>query len=188
MVKRLIDLVGSAVLLVMVGPLIILLALLIRVDSSGPAIYRQRRIGLHGTHFTIYKLRTMATGTPEVATDQLGTSAQSYVTRFGSFLRKTSLDELPQLWNILCGDMSFVGPRPALHNQYELTRLREERGVLTVRPGLTGWAQVNGRDEISDIEKAELDSYYVRHGSLWLDMVILMRTVSAVLGARGVSH
>lgn len=188
MLKRCLDVVGSLTLLLLLSPLFLVLAVLIRLDSPGPAIYRQQRVGRFGRLFTIYKFRTMVVGTPELATDQMQGKAGSYVTRVGRILRKTSLDELPQLFNILIGDMSFVGPRPALHNQFRLIQLRAERGVHQVRPGLTGWAQVNGRDEISDLEKAELDAYYVRSRSLWLDLVILLRTVSAVFHARNVAH
>lgn len=185
--KRALDLIMALLLLVLTAPLMGIIALLIKADSPGPAIYRQRRMGRADHLFTMYKFRTMRVGTPEVATDRLQ-DAQQYLTGIGRFLRKSSLDELPQLWNIVRGDMSFVGPRPALHNQFELIALRRERGVDRLRPGLTGWAQIHGRDELGDHEKVALDSYYLEHAGLALDMKILLQTALAVMTARGVTQ
>lgn len=186
-VKRILDVLLAIIMLTVLLPFIVLIAILVQVDSPGPVLYAQKRVGQGGRFFTIYKFRTMIVGTPELATDRLS-DPQRYITRVGRFLRKTSLDELPQLWNILREDMSFVGPRPALHNQKELIALRRAMGIDRLKPGLTGWAQINGRDEVNDVEKAELDAYYLRHQSLWLDLLILLRTVLAVGSARGIAQ
>lgn len=187
MLKRIFDfLIGSAVCFFLF-PVLILLGLLVKVDSKGPALFRQRRIGQNDQEFYMYKFRSMAVGTPEVATDKLGDSA-NYVTKVGYYLRKYSLDELPQLLNIVKGDMSFVGPRPALYNQYDLREMRNTLGISNIKPGLTGWAQINGRDEVSLEEKVELDLYYFKHNSFLLDLVIIYRTVFSVFLGNGVSE
>jgi O-antigen biosynthesis protein WbqP len=183
--KRLLDIIVSIVALIVLTPLAITLALIIRLDDPGPVFFRQRRIGQHGRHFTMLKFRTMRVDTPNVSTEIMKAMGQSYVTRVGSFLRKTSLDELPQLWNILLGDMSFVGPRPALYNQADLIALREAAGVHSVRPGITGLAQIIGRDDLDISTKVAYDREYVSKRSFWLDLWILWRTVAAVVSARG---
>ncbi len=182
--KRLGDLTLSGVGLAVLSPLLLVIAALIRLDSRGPALFRQRRPSRGGREFIMLKFRTMSTGTPDLATHLVGSGVQ-YVTRVGAFLRRTSLDELPQLWNILVGEMSLVGPRPALYNQYDLIALRAERGIDALRPGLTGWAQINGRDDIPLDQKVAYDEHYLRHVSLPLDLTILMRTFLAVFSGRG---
>lgn len=188
-IKRGLDLLLSALMLVVLSPLLALIALLIKLDSKGPVIFTQKRIGKDKTYFNIYKFRTMRTDAPsEVPTNDLH-GAGSYITKLGSFLRKSSLDELPQLVNILKGDMSFIGPRPALWNQYELIELRDRYGANDVLPGLSGWAQVNGRDFLSlqEDRKAAYDGEYARNISFGFDMKCLWLTVVNVLGMRGVS-
>lgn len=161
--------------------------LLVRVTSPGPALYWSDRVGRHNRIFSMPKFRTMRIGTPAVATHLLE-NPDIYLTPVGSFLRKSSLDELPQLWSILVGDMSFVGPRPALFNQDDLVALRTEQGVHELVPGLTGWAQVNGRDGIPIPDKVKLDAEYLRRQSLWFDIRILWLTVRKVLRREDVSH
>lgn len=185
--KRLFDvLLAACALLLFVIP-IMLLALAIRVSSPGPALYWSDRVGAGNRIFRMPKFRTMKLGTPAVATHKLR-DPSAYLTPIGSFLRRTSLDELPQLWSILKGDMSFVGPRPALFNQDDLVALRTERGVHLLVPGLTGWAQVNGRDDLPIPVKVEFDAEYLRLHSFWFDMRILFLTIVRVLKASGVAH
>ena len=185
--KRLFDLtVGACAGLVLLLPLV-LVALAVRLTSEGPALYWSDRVGRNNTIFKMPKFRSMRVGTPAVATHLLA-DARSHLTPIGSFLRKSSLDELPQLWSILAGDMSFVGPRPALFNQHDLIALRTEQGVHTLVPGLTGWAQVNGRDELPIPEKVKLDVAYLQRQSLWFDLRILWLTFVKVLRRDGVSH
>ena len=162
-------------------------ALAVRLTSPGPILYWSDRVGKCNRIFKMPKFRSMRVGTPAMATHLLA-NAGSHLTPIGSFLRKSSLDELPQLWSILVGDMSFVGPRPALFNQHDLIVLRTERGVHTLVPGLTGWAQVNGRDELPISEKVKLDAVYLQHNSLWFDIRILWLTFVKVLRRDGVSH
>ena len=185
-VKRIFDLLlaGLAALLLCVPAC--LLALLVRLTSRGPALYWSDRVGRHNRIFRMPKFR-MRLGTPAVATHLL-TDAQAFLTPVGSFLRRSSLDELPQLWSILVGDMSLVGPRPALYNQHDLIALRTERGVHQLLPGLTGWAQVNGRDELPIPRKVELDVEYLQRQSLWLDIRILWLTLVKVVRREGVTH
>lgn len=171
---------------VLVFPVLVI-GVLVRLTSRGPALYWSDRIGRDNRVFRMPKFRTMRLGTPAVATHLLKDAA-SHLTPIGSFLRKSSLDELPQLWSILVGDMSFVGPRPALFNQDDLIALRTERGVHQILPGLTGWAQVNGRDEIPITDKVRLDEHYLRHQSLWFDVHILWLTLLKVLSRENVSH
>ena len=172
--------------LVMALPLL-MVSLAVRLTSDGPALYWSDRVGRNNLIFKMPKFRSMRVGTPAVATHLLA-DAHSHLTPIGSFLRKSSLDELPQLWSILAGDMSFVGPRPALFNQQDLIALRTERGVHTLVPGLTGWAQVNGRDELPIPEKVKLDAAYLQRQSLWFDIRILWLTFVKVLRRGGVSH
>ncbi|WP_051931692.1 sugar transferase [Clostridium sp. KNHs214] len=183
--KRFLDVLFSAVLLIILSPLLLIIAMLIKLNSRGPVFFTQMRIGRKNNLFKFYKFRTMRVGTPNVATDKLG-DAKSYITSVGKVLRKTSLDEIPQLINILKGDMTFVGPRPALYNQYNLKKLRTKAGVHALVPGVTGWAQVNGRDHNDDFQKTELDRYYLNHKSLKLDLKILFMTVFKVLRADGI--
>ena len=171
----------------LVLPLSGLLAILVVLTSPGPALYWSDRIGRHNRVFEMPKFRTMRTGTPAVATHLLE-SPEQWLTPIGSFLRKSSLDELPQLWSILKGDMSFVGPRPALFNQYDLIELRTQAGVHKLQPGLTGWAQINGRDELPITEKVKLDIEYMRLQSFKFDLYILWMTFLKVVKRDGVSH
>ncbi len=187
--KRFLDVLFSGLMLIVLLPVLALVALLIKLDSKGPVIFKQKRVGKDKKHFHIYKFRTMRTDTPsDVPTNDLR-GANSYITKLGGFLRKTSLDELPQLVNILKGEMSFIGPRPALWNQYELIRLRDECGANDVLPGLSGWAQVNGRDllGLEEEKKARYDGEYARNISLGFDLKCLALTVVNVLGMRGVA-
>jgi O-antigen biosynthesis protein WbqP len=186
-VKRVFDLLaGTCAGLVLLLPLV-LVALAVRLTSKGPALYWSDRVGRNNVIFKMPKFRSMRVGTPAVATHLLA-DARSHLTPIGSFLRKSSLDELPQLWSILVGDMSFVGPRPALFNQHDLIELRTQQGVHTLVPGLTGWAQVNGRDELPIPEKVKLDVEYLQRQSLWFDIRILWLTFVKVLRRDGVSH
>jgi O-antigen biosynthesis protein WbqP len=187
MMKRLFD-----VLLVLVASFVLalpllLVALAVRLTSAGPALYWSERVGRKNVIFKMPKFRSMQVGTPAVATHLLG-NPQAHLTPIGSFLRKSSLDELPQLWSILMGDMSFVGPRPALFNQQDLIALRTEQGVHRLVPGLTGWAQVNGRDELPIPDKVKLDVAYLERQSLAFDIRILWMTFVKVIQRDGVSH
>ena len=161
--------------------------LAVRLTSKGPALYWSDRVGLNNAIFKMPKFRTMQLNTPAVATHLL-VNPQKYLTPIGSFLRKTSLDELPQLWSILIGDMSWVGPRPALFNQTDLIELRTRHGIHHLKPGLTGWAQINGRDEIPIPQKVQLDAYYLNHQSLILDLKIIFLTGIKVLRREDVTH
>jgi O-antigen biosynthesis protein WbqP len=185
--KRVFDIcLGCLAALILFVP-VLLVAIAVRLTSKGPALYWSDRIGRDNVTFKMPKFRSMLVGTPAVATHLLA-DARSHLTPIGSFLRKSSLDELPQLWSILMGDMSFVGPRPALFNQHDLIALRTEQGVHTLVPGLTGWAQVNGRDELPIPEKVKLDAAYLKRQSLWFDIRILWLTFVTVLDRDGVSH
>lgn len=184
--KRLLDIVLSLAALVALLPLLIVLAVLIKLDSPGPALFKQERVGRGEKHFLIYKLRSMNTSAPrDVATSELQ-NADAHITRVGRVLRKTSLDELPQLFNVLKGEMSLIGPRPLVPNEKDIHELRRQTGAYRVRPGITGWAQVNGRDCILPPDKARLDGYYADHISLGLDAKIIVYSVICVLTARGV--
>ncbi|MBI4995396.1 MAG: sugar transferase [Rhodocyclales bacterium] len=185
--KRAFDLFLALAAAIVLALPILLLALLVRLTSPGPALYWSDRVGAHNRIFRMPKFRTMRIGTPAVATHLLANPA-AYLTPIGGFLRRSSLDELPQLWSILKGDMSFVGPRPALFNQDDLVALRTERGVDRLVPGLTGWAQVNGRDDLPIPVKVEFDAEYLRRQSLWFDLRILGLTALKVVRRDGVSH
>ncbi len=185
--KRLFDLAVALVAAVFLALPIVMTALAVRLTSPGPALYWSDRVGRHNRIFRMPKFRSMRIDTPAVATHLLQNPEQ-WLTPIGSFLRKSSLDELPQLWSILKGDMSFVGPRPALFNQDDLIALRTEKGVHELVPGLTGWAQVNGRDELPIPQKVQLDVEYLERGSLLFDMKILWLTALKVLARDGVSH
>jgi O-antigen biosynthesis protein WbqP len=185
--KRLFDLVVAVVAAVCLALPILIVGLAVRLTSPGPALYWSDRVGRHNRLFKMPKFRTMRIDTPAVATHLLKNPDQ-WLTPIGSFLRKSSLDELPQLWSILRGDMRFVGPRPALFNQHDLITLRSEKGIDELLPGLTGWAQVNGRDELLIPKKVELDVEYLQRQSLLFDLKILWLTVLKVLSKGGVSH
>ena len=162
------------------------LAVAIKLDSPGPVFFKQKRVGIHKTHFAIYKFRTMRADTPHDMPTHLLADPDHYITRVGKFLRRTSLDELPQLWNILRGDMAVIGPRPALWNQYDLLAERDKYGANDVRPGLTGLAQIHGRDELEIPVKAKLDGDYVAHITFWGDVKCFMDTIGVVLRHDGV--
>jgi len=186
-VKRLFDLaLGLTVAVVLFGPLVVV-AVLVRLTSPGPALYWSDRVGQYNKIFKMPKFRSMRVGTPAVATHLLA-NPKAHLTPIGSFLRKSSLDELPQLWSILVGDMSFIGPRPALFNQHDLIELRTQKNVHTLVPGLTGWAQVNGRDELPIHQKVELDVEYLQRRGIWFDIKILWLTFLKVVQRDGVSH
>ena len=185
--KRLFDLVLSLFGAVVLALPLLLVALAVKLTSPGPVLHWSDRVGRHNNIFRMPKFRSMRVGTPAVATHLLQ-DPDAWLTPIGAFLRKTSLDELPQLWSILVGDMSIVGPRPALFNQDDLVALRTEHGVHELVPGLTGWAQVNGRDELPIPRKVELDAEYLRRRSFLFDLWILWQTVVKVLKGDGVSH
>ena len=185
--KRLFDLMLALCASVVLALPVAVVAVAVRLTSAGPALYWSDRVGRGNKIFKMPKFRSMRVGTPAVATHLLA-DAKSHLTPIGSFLRKSSLDELPQLWSILVGDMSFVGPRPALFNQHDLIALRTQHGVHELVPGLTGWAQVNGRDELPIPDKVKLDVEYLQRQSLWFDIRILWLTFVKVLRRDGVSH
>ncbi len=187
MMKRLFDLVLAAILTILFAVPLILVALAVRLTSSGPALYWSDRVGRDNRIFKMPKFRSMRTDTPAVATHLLD-NPKSFLTPIGGFLRRSSLDELPQIWSVLMGDMSFVGPRPALYNQDDLIALRTERQVHRLAPGLTGWAQVNGRDELPIPIKVDLDVEYMQRQSFLFDLYILYLTFIKVLGRDGVAH
>lgn len=186
-VKRLFDLLLAVCAACVLAVPVLLVALAVRVTSPGPALYWSNRVGKGNLIFKMPKFRSMRVGTPAVATHLLA-NPYSVLTPIGSFIRKSSLDELPQLWSILVGDMSFVGPRPALFNQQDLIELRTSKGVHTLVPGLTGWAQVNGRDELPITQKVALDAEYLARQGLWFDIKILWMTLLKVIQRDGVSH
>lgn len=181
------DIVSSSLLIILFCVPMSIIALLIKCTSKGPVFHWSRRIGVNNTVFRMPKFRTMRVDAPTVATHLLQ-DPQNYLTPFGCFLRKLSLDELPQLWSVLKGDMSFVGPRPALHNQHDLIGLRTTKGIHRLMPGITGWAQVNGRDKLAIAKKVEYDEYYMRHRSFLFDLKIILLTFVKVIRAEGVSH
>lgn len=185
--KRACDVVISLVLLILLSPVLAVISLVILIDDGAPVIFRQERVGRGNKTFHVLKFRTMKKDTPNVATADL-TDSDKYITKCGAFLRKTSLDELPQLINVLNGSMSFIGPRPLIPAETEIRQLREENGVYAARPGVTGWAQVNGRDILSPKEKVLYDREYVRHMSLSFDFLILLRTVKVVLKRENIAE
>lgn len=185
--KRIFDLALALLAVLVLALPVLLVALAVRLTSRGPALYWSDRVGRHNRLFRMPKFRSMRTDTPAVATHLLK-DPKVYLTPIGSFLRKSSLDELPQLWSILVGDMSFVGPRPALFNQDDLVALRTEQGVHELVPGLTGWAQINGRDELPIPDKVALDAEYLRRRSFLFDLCILWLTAVKVVRRDGVSH
>ena len=185
--KRIFDLLAALGLMLILAPLFLLVGLAVRLTTSGPALFSTRRVGKNSRLFTMYKFRTMRTDTPQVATHLLKEPDQ-FLTPIGKLLRRTSLDELPQLINVLRGEMSLVGPRPALFNQEDLIALRTAGGVDALIPGITGWAQVNGRDELPIPEKVKLDEWYLKNRSAWLDLKIVGMTVFKVIRKEGVVH
>ena len=185
--KRTFDILLSGGLLIVLSPFCAVVVVAIRLTSRGPALYWSKRVGKNNTIFLMPKFRSMHVNTPQLAS-HLMTDPARHVTPIGGLLRRTSLDELPQLWSILVGDMSFVGPRPALYNQDDLVALRTSYGVHELTPGLTGWAQVNGRDELPIPEKVALDKCYLENRSIFLDLRILARTLAKVLRRENVSH
>ena len=184
--KRFFDIVLSLVAIIVFSWLLIIIAVAIVVEDKGNILFKQKRIEKNKKEFYIYKFRTMKVSTPKDVPTHLLDNPESYITKIGGFLRKTSLDELPQLFNILKGDMSIVGPRPALWNQFDLIALRDENGSNSVRPGLTGWAQVNGRDELPIDVKAGFDGEYIKKMSIIFDIKIILMTVVSVFTSKGV--
>ena len=185
-IKRLIDIVLSGIGIVVLSPVYLIVALAIKIDDPGPVFFRQKRVGIHKTHFNILKFRTMKMETPKDTPTHLLENPQQYITRVGRILRKTSLDELPQIFQIFTGEMSIIGPRPALWNQYDLIEERDKYGANDVRPGLTGWAQINGRDELPIDVKAWFDGEYVENMSFLFDCKCFFGTIVSVLKRDGV--
>lgn len=174
-------------LLIIFSPIFLITALIIIIDNGFPVFYRQKRVGINNTHFLIYKFRTMQKNLPDIPTHQVKNPLLFY-TKTGPVLRKLSLDEFPQLLNIIKGDMVFIGPRPALHNQDDLIKLRTDANIHQLAPGITGWAQVNGRDKLSIPDKVSYDQYYLSNQSLLLNIKIIILTVFKVIGMKSVSH
>ena len=185
-IKRGMDFLIALLALIILSPLFLCLVIAIKLESPGPVFFKQKRVGIHKRYFSIYKFRTMRTDTPKDVPTHMLKNPEQYITRTGGFLRRTSLDELPQLINILKGDMALVGPRPALWNQNDLIAEREKYGANDILPGLTGWAQINGRDELEIPVKAKLDGEYVRKMSFFFDIKCLFGTVFSVLRSDGV--
>lgn len=186
--KRMIDIVASFVGILVLSPVFLFIAVWIKLDSKGPVFFRQKRVGAHRAFFDILKFRTMRIDTPKDTPTHLLENPKKFITNSGSFLRKTSLDELPQLFNILFGQMSIVGPRPALWNQDDLIIERDKFGANDVRPGLTGWAQINGRDELPIKVKAKFDGEYIERMSFAFDVLIFFRTIFSVIKSDGVKE
>ena len=185
-IKRLIDIFLSGVGILVLSPVLLVLVIAIKLDSPGPVLFRQKRVGIHKTHFSILKFRTMRIDTPKDTPTHLLENPEQWITRVGGFLRKTSLDELPQIFNIFVGHMSVIGPRPALWNQFDLIAERDKYGANDVLPGLTGWAQINGRDELPIEVKAQLDGEYVQRLSFAFDVKCFFGTIISVLKHDGV--
>lgn len=183
--KRFIDIVLSLCGLIVLALPMIIVAIAIKADSKGPVLFRQKRVGINKTYFNIFKFRTMYTETPADAPTHELENPERWITKVGKILRKTSLDELPQLFNILRGEMSIIGPRPALWNQYDLIEERDKYGANDVRPGLTGWAQINGRDELEIDVKAKFDGEYVEKMSFAFDIKCFLKTITSVLKSEG---
>ena len=185
-IKRIIDILLSGLAIIILSPLLLILCIAIKLDSPGPIFFTQKRVGIHKTYFQIYKFRTMRTDTPKDMPTHMLANPEQYITKTGRFLRKTSLDELPQIFNIFKGDMSIVGPRPALWNQDDLVAERDKYGANDVTPGLTGWAQINGRDELEIPVKAKLDGEYVKKYGFTMDVRCFFGTFLSVLRQEGV--
>jgi O-antigen biosynthesis protein WbqP len=186
--KRLLDIFLACIVLLLTWPIFILISICIRLDSTGPVFFKQKRIGIHKKYFYILKFRTMRTDTPQNMPTHLLSNPDEAITRIGRFLRKSSLDELPQIFNILKGEMSFIGPRPALWNQFDLIEERDLYKANSIYPGLTGWAQINGRDELPIKDKAKFDGEYLKKMSLIFDIKIIFKTVSNVVRSEGVKE
>jgi len=186
-IKRIFDILLSVILILIFAIPFICIAIIIKSESRGPSIFYSKRFGKNKNIFLMPKFRSMKVNTPQLATNLLNNS-ENYITTFGMFLRKTSLDELPQLWSILKGDMTFVGPRPALFNQYDLIDLRQKFGLNLLTPGLTGWAQINGRDQISLYKKVEIERFYQINQSIMLDLKILYLTFLKVIKMKDIKH
>jgi len=185
-IKRIIDVMLSLMGIILFSPVFLILIIAIKLDSKGPILFKQKRVGIHKSYFYILKFRTMRIDTPKDTPTHLLENPEQWITRVGKFLRKTSLDELPQIWNILVGEMSIIGPRPALWNQYDLIEERDKYGANDIRPGLTGWAQINGRDELPIDIKASLDGEYVANMSFIMDCKCFFDTIVSVLKRDGV--
>ena len=185
-VKRVIDLVLSVLAAVILSPLFLILFIAIKIDTPGPIFFKQKRVGINKTHFNILKFRTMRIDTPKDTPTHLLGNPDQYITKVGKFLRKTSLDELPQIFNIIKGEMAIIGPRPALWNQYDLIAERDKYNANDVRPGLTGWAQINGRDELPITVKSELDGEYIQKMNFAFDVKCFVGTITSVLKSDGV--
>jgi O-antigen biosynthesis protein WbqP len=185
-VKRVIDIMLSLIGLIVLSPIFFILIIAIKIDSRGPVLFKQKRVGIHKSHFNILKFRTMRIDTPKDTPTHLLENPDQWITKVGKILRKTSLDELPQIWNIFVGQMSIIGPRPALWNQYDLIEERDKYGANDVPPGLTGWAQINGRDELPIEEKAKLDGEYVENIGVVMDIRCFFSTIVSVLKSDGV--
>ena len=185
-IKRIIDFLLSLVGLLILSPVLLIVTIAIKLDSPGPVLFKQKRVGIHKTYFDILKFRTMKIDTPKDVPTHMLMNPEQYITKLGKFLRKTSLDELPQLINILKGDMSIIGPRPALWNQDDLLAERDKYGANRVVPGLTGWAQINGRDELDIPTKAKLDGDYVKQMSFRMDLKCFFGTIAVLLKSHGV--
>lgn len=185
-IKRGIDFILALIGMVVLSPVFLVLIIAIKIDSKGPVLFKQKRVGIHKSYFNILKFRTMKIDTPKDMPTHMLSNPEQYITRVGKFLRKTSLDELPQIINILKGEMSIIGPRPALWNQYDLIEERDKYGANDVIPGLTGWAQINGRDELEIPIKAELDGEYVKKMSFFMDVKCFVGTIISVLKSDGV--
>ncbi|HEM5210151.1 TPA: sugar transferase [Streptococcus suis] len=185
-IKRILAVVISGTAIICLSPIFIFVALAIKLDSKGPVLFKQKRVGKNKSHFMIYKFRSMYVDAPSDMPTHLLKGPNAMITKVGGFLRKTSLDELPQLFNILKGEMAIVGPRPALWNQYDLIEERDKYGANDIRPGLTGWAQINGRDELEIDEKSKLDGFYVQHMSFALDVKCFFGTFLSVAKSEGV--
>lgn len=186
--KRGIDCILSLIGLIILSPILLIIAVIIKVTSPGPILFRQERVGKNNEHFRIMKFRTMRIDTPKDCPTHLLENPDQYITKIGHILRKTSLDELPQLWNIFIGDMAVIGPRPSLPNQYDLNELRDQNGASSVRPGLTGLAQISGRDELEISVKAALDGEYVKNISFFMDLKLFLGTFISVLRSDGVKE
>ncbi|MEO1814645.1 MAG: sugar transferase [Acetobacterium sp.] len=184
--KRILDIVFSLIGIVILLPVILIIIIIIKIDSRGPVLFKQKRVGIHKSHFFVLKFRTMKIDAPKDIPTHLMENPELYITRSGKILRKTSLDELPQIWNILVGEMSIIGPRPALWNQYDLITERDKYGANDVPVGLTGWAQINGRDELPIELKAKLDGEYVKNMNLGMDIKCFLGTIKSVLKKEGV--
>lgn len=184
--KRIMAIILSLIGMVLLSPIYVLLIIAIKIESRGPVLFKQKRVGLHKEHFHILKFRTMRIDTPKDTPTHLLDNPDQYITKVGKFLRKTSLDELPQIWNIFIGQMNVIGPRPALWNQYDLIAERDKYGANDIPPGLTGWAQINGRDELPIEVKAKLDGEYAANIGLWMDIKCFFGTIISVFKSDGV--